>query len=213
MGPNALAAVAALALAAGAAAASGDLLRPVGAPTQLGVMTAPTPAVGASEPGYEGSVTAPGSRPAGGLGWPTGSPAEVLRRFSEPRQRWSPGHRGVDLAAEPGAEVRAPAAGTVAFAGFVAGRPVLSVLHGSGARTTYEPVDAHVAAGARVDRGDLLGNVAAEPAHCDRSCLHWGVRLGRDHYVDPLSLLAVEPVIRLFVDAPVRVSPSGQALG
>ena len=45
----------------------------------------------------------------------------VVRRFSPPPHPWLPGHRGVDLAGRPGAVVRAAGAGTVVFAGTVAG--------------------------------------------------------------------------------------------
>jgi murein DD-endopeptidase MepM/ murein hydrolase activator NlpD len=53
---------------------------------------------------------------------------------------FGPGHRGVDLAAVAGAPVLAAGAGTVVFAGTVAGRGVVSVDHSGGLRTTYEPV-------------------------------------------------------------------------
>ena len=207
MGPNAVVVAAALALATSAAAAAGELLPAEAAANLVVVLPAPGTAVTTTEPDLDLPPMPLGSGRASRFEWPTGSPGNVLRHFSEPSQRWSPGHRGVDLAAEPGAEVIAPAAGRVAFAGVVAGRPVLSVLHGAGVRTTYEPVDSHVAAGQWVNRGDLLGRIATEPTHCSSPCLHWGVREGRYRYLDPLALLAREPLIRLFVDVP------GQALG
>ena len=45
----------------------------------------------------------------------------VVRGFVEPANPYAPGHRGADLAAAPGAPVRAAGSGTVSFAGDVAG--------------------------------------------------------------------------------------------
>lgn len=125
--------------------------------------------------------------------WPTGGKAEVVRRFDPPAQRWLSGHRGVDLDAQEGSTIFAAGAGTVAFAGKVAEKNVVSIDHGS-LRTTYEPVTPLVSAGDIVKAGDPIGTL--EPGHCaPASCLHWGARIGKDHYIDPLSLL--HPVIRL----------------
>ncbi|MHB1739010.1 MAG: peptidoglycan DD-metalloendopeptidase family protein [Actinomycetes bacterium] len=114
-----------------------------------------------------------------------------MRPFDAPPAPWAPGHRGVDLAARLGDPVRAPAPGTVVFAGPVAGRPVLVIAHAV-VSTTYEPVIATVPIGARVDTGQIVGTVAAGAggaAHCRHGpCLHWGVRYGRT-YLDPLGLL------------------------
>ncbi len=78
--------------------------------------------------------------------------------------------------------------GVVRFAGVVAGRGVVSVDHGSGIRTTYEPVTAGVRAGAVVAAGQPLGTLAAG-GHCTPdACLHWGAIVD-DRYVDPLTLL------------------------
>lgn len=124
--------------------------------------------------------------------WPV-RPPRVVRGF-EAVGRYEAGHRGVDLAAAPGAAVVAVAAGTVTFAGPVAGRPVVVVAHADGLRTTYEPVTAVVAAGDAVRGGQRIG-VLAGPAHCGGSCLHLGLRVGED-YLDPLGRLrAAAPVL------------------
>nr|WP_276612084.1 M23 family metallopeptidase [Kineococcus vitellinus] len=102
--------------------------------------------------------------------------------------RYAAGHRGADLAAAPGQPVLAVAAGSVAFAGPVAGRGVVVVAHADGSRTTYEPVVASVAAGQAVQRSGVLGAVAAAPAHCALPCLHLGLRRG-EAYLDPLARL------------------------
>ncbi|MEV0320590.1 M23 family metallopeptidase [Streptomyces sp. NPDC050659] len=130
---------------------------------------------------------------AAGDGWPVGVRPLVVRGWEPPATEYGRGHRGVDLAAPPGAPVRAAAAGTVAFAGRVAGRGVVSVnLSGTGdppLRTTYEPVRATVKKGDEVPAGALLGTLELPTGHCrPESCLHWGLRRGTT-YVNPLTLL------------------------
>lgn len=120
--------------------------------------------------------------------WPLDPPPRVLRPFDPPERPWLPGHRGVDLAAEPGRNVLAAGPGRVHFAGTVAGTPVVSVSHGE-LRTTYLPVETDLARGDPVRGGQVIGTLAEGPRHCaDRPCLHWGLLSGRD-YLDPLSLL------------------------
>lgn len=121
-----------------------------------------------------------------------GSP-QVLRRFEPPDTRWSAGHRGVDLAARPGQPVYAAGPGRVGYAGTVAGRGVVTVVHGA-VRTTYLPVDPSVPAGLRVGPGDRLGVVEERVAHCAPDhCLHWGLLRGSE-YLDPLGLVGIGPV-------------------
>jgi murein DD-endopeptidase MepM/ murein hydrolase activator NlpD len=116
---------------------------------------------------------------------------QVTRPFDAPVDRWGAGHRGVDLAAAPGTAVRAAGDGVVLFAGLVAGRPVVSVLHGGGLRTTYEPVMPAVRAGARVTTGTVLGLLLPGHAGCPAAaCLHWGLRRG-EQYLDPLTLVGL----------------------
>jgi len=142
-------------------------------------LLAPAPAL--AEPSAAEAVAA--------FGWPLAGSPPVTRAFGAPLGPFGPGHRGVDLAAAPGAPVLAVGAGVVAFAGMVAGRPVVSVDHPGGLRTTYEPVDPTVAAGQAVARGSPLGTLLAGHAGCPVvACLHWGVRRG-EVYLDPLALL------------------------
>ncbi|MGN5239751.1 M23 family metallopeptidase [Rhodococcus sp. SJ-3] len=129
--------------------------------------------------------------------WPLEPRPKVTRPFDPPALNWLPGHRGVDLASHPGQRVLASGDGIVAFAGTVGGKPVVSIDHPGGLRTTYEPVTATVAAGRRISAGDPLGTV--EPGHegCPTdACLHWGLRRDRTSYLDPLPLVE-RPVIRL----------------
>lgn len=125
--------------------------------------------------------------------WPTGSPAAVLTPFAPPSRPWLAGHRGVDLAAEPGRTIQSAADGTVVFAGTVVDRPVVSVMHRGGLRTTYEPVQAIVVTGQTVQAGEPLG-VLVE-GHSPEG-LHWGARFEPEHYVDPLRLLVGPSVLK-----------------
>jgi murein DD-endopeptidase MepM/ murein hydrolase activator NlpD len=127
--------------------------------------------------------------PAAVLRLPLPGPPVVTRPFAPPPRPWLPGHRGVDLAAGPGTAVRAAAAGVVLFAGELAGRPVVSIAHAGGLRTTYEPVRPSVTRGQRVAAGQVIGTLEAGHPGCpEAACLHWGARLG-ETYVDPLALL------------------------
>jgi murein DD-endopeptidase MepM/ murein hydrolase activator NlpD len=129
--------------------------------------------------------------PASAFRWPLDGTPTVTRPFQPPPEPWLPGHRGVDLAATPGAVVRAAAAGTVAFAGQVAGVGVVSIDHAGGLRTTYEPVLPLVRAGQQVAAGEAIGILLAGHPGCPvAACLHWGVRRG-DTYLDPLALLGL----------------------
>ena len=120
-------------------------------------------------------------------GWPLAGTPAVIRSFVAPDHAYGAGHRGVDLAARAGVPVLAAAAGTVAFAGSVGGRGVVSIDHGD-LRTTYEPVLPRVTAGQRVGLGQSIGRVSGG-GHCAGRCLHWGLRHGAD-YVNPLLLLS-----------------------
>lgn len=140
-----------------------------------------------------------GAATAQGYRSPLTGALRVTRRFDPPARRWLPGHRGVDLAASPEAVVVAAGPGVVRFAGQVAGRPVVSIDHPDGLRTTYEPVHPTVVAGDVVRAGDPIGVLAPTHAGCPvAACLHWGVRRGTV-YLDPLGLLGLGPV-RLLPD-------------
>ena len=120
----------------------------------------------------------------------------MTRRFDLSAGPYAAGHRGVDLAAAPGEAVLAAGAGVVAVAGTVAGRPVVSVDHPGGLRTTYEPVTPGVGAGQQVAAGQPVGVLVAGHAGCPAAaCLHWGLRRGHT-YLDPLTLLQ-PPEVRL----------------
>jgi murein DD-endopeptidase MepM/ murein hydrolase activator NlpD len=142
------------------------------------------------------AAPAPPEQPASLWSAPLGGALAVTRPFHPPPDPFAAGHRGVDLGGIPLSPVLAAGDGVVLFAGMVAGRPVVSIAHADGLRTTYEPVDPSVAAGQRVTRGSPIGSLVAGHAGCPReACLHWGVRRG-EAYLDPLALLRL-PRIRL----------------
>jgi murein DD-endopeptidase MepM/ murein hydrolase activator NlpD len=120
----------------------------------------------------------------------------VSRAFEHLPHRFAAGHRGADLRASPSSPVLAAGDGVVVFAGMVAGRPLVSIDHPGGLRTTYEPVDPSVAAGQQVARGSPIGTLTVGHPGCPvQACLHWGLRRG-ETYLDPLSLLR-SPRVRL----------------
>jgi len=131
------------------------------------------------------------------LQWPL-QPARVTRGFDAPAPDWQRGHRGVDLAGVPGQPVYAAGPGTVVYAGVLAGRPVISVEHTGGLRTSYEPVQAAVTVGRRVEAGTPIGRLQSGHQGCPGpACLHWGAMWGpaqHARYVDPVGLLAATPV-------------------
>lgn len=129
------------------------------------------------------------------------SPMRAAGMFNPPPERWLAGHRGIDLATTVGEPVRSPGAGVVTLARRVVDRGVVTVDHGGGVVSSFEPVAAPPPVGTIVARGDPIGVVADERHHCPRdACLHWGVRVG-GAYVDPLDVLAgFGPVVLLPLD-------------
>jgi murein DD-endopeptidase MepM/ murein hydrolase activator NlpD len=163
----------------------------------LPVAVQPPPAR-ASSRSYAAAVSRSSGWPA--YGWPV-RPPFVVRRFDPPPRPWLAGHRGVDLSGAPSAVVRAAGAGTVVYAGGIAGRGVVSVAHPGGLRTTYEPVTSTLHAGDAVRAGAVLGRLDTGHPGCPAAaCLHWGLRQG-DRYLDPLALLGLGRV-RLLPLAP-----------
>jgi len=143
-----------------------------------------------------------------GWGWPLPGASVVDRPFQPPTTAWGAGHRGVDLRGTLDEPVLAAGAGWVTYSGLLAGRGVVTVTHGNGLRTTYEPVHATVAIGAHVALGDALGTLATGHASCRPRtvCLHWGLLRGST-YLDPLALVT-EGRLRLL---PIDGSTSGRA--
>ncbi|WP_084077509.1 murein hydrolase activator EnvC [Demequina sp. NBRC 110057] len=162
----------------------------------------PSPGLAPLAPLVEAAVAArsPARDAADTPGAPLASPLTPLRVVNGarlPDRPWLEGHRGVDLAASAGEAVTSPAAGMVSFVGVVVDRPVITITHAGGLRSSLEPVDASVAVGDTVATGSPIGTVADTLGHCaPATCLHWGVREG-ETYLDPLDLLAGFGPVRL----------------
>lgn len=127
--------------------------------------------------------------------WPVPSPA-VTVAYAAPSTRYAAGHRGIDLSAVTGAPVVAPDSAVVRFVGVVVDRPVLTLDHGDGVLSSYEPVSSELTVGEPVSRGAALGLVGSG-GHCGTACLHVGVRVNGE-YVSPLLFFArVPPAVLL----------------
>jgi Peptidase family M23 len=134
-----------------------------------------------------------GAAPASAWTWPVDGP--VLQPFLLGDDPYAADqHRGVDIAAPTGAPVRAPAAGTVTFAGAVprAGRTVTIETADGLAVTLVHLGSLGVARGAAVLEGDVVAAVgqSGETEHA-RPYVHLGIRQAVDPngYLDPLSFL------------------------
>jgi murein DD-endopeptidase MepM/ murein hydrolase activator NlpD len=123
--------------------------------------------------------------------WPLSPPWRIERAYVAPPTPYGVGHRGIDIAAGLDTPVLAPAPGTVLFAGRVVDRGVISIDHGNGVTSSYEPVTATVIAGTRVGVGDVIGHVSGlHPAPSGACpCLHMGTRLNGE-YLSPLAFLS-----------------------
>jgi murein DD-endopeptidase MepM/ murein hydrolase activator NlpD len=143
-------------------------------------------------PGPVGAPLPATARTAGGEGtweWPVDPPRSIARPFVAPPTRYAAGHRGIDIRA-PAGVLYAPASGVVHFAGVVVDRPVLSIDHGGGVLSSYEPVTTALVEGDAVSAGEVLGSVL--PGHCASTCVHLGVRVD-GQYVSPLRFLGMIP--------------------
>jgi hypothetical protein len=133
------------------------------------------------------------SAPAGAWTWP--AEGTVLRPFALGSDPYAGGqHRGVDVAGPEGAAIRAPAAGTVTFAGSLPahGRGVTIQTADGFAVTLVHLGTVGVEKGASVDEGSSIGTMgwSGTPEHAVPS-VHLGIRRASDAdaYVDPLGLL------------------------
>lgn len=129
--------------------------------------------------------------------WPVSGP--VVREFQRPPSEYSEGHRGIDIGALKGREVRSPVDGTVWFSGVVAGRAVVSIDTASGIIVSMEPVEAGVVEGDVVASGEPIGVVSA--THDGRNALHIGVRVNgvyedpRDYLGDPVEIVVYDSTV------------------
>lgn len=109
--------------------------------------------------------------------------APVADPFREPPCRWCPGNRGIEYGVVPGQTVVAAVAGTVSFAGVVAGQAFVTVDIGGGLRVTYGRLgNVGVGAGQQVAAGSVIGTTS--------ETFILTLRDG-DRYLDPGPLIGV----------------------
>lgn len=135
----------------------------VGAATPASAATQVSTSTEVSISSVRGSPGA-GPVPAPAWSWPLSPRPAVLRTFDPPARPWLSGHRGVDIeASHDGAQVISPAAGTVSFVGTVVDRPVITIDHGNGLRSSFEPVASSLTAGSAVSAGRRPGAGTGRP--------------------------------------------------
>jgi hypothetical protein len=151
---------------------------------------------------------------AGAWTWPL--EGAVLRPFSTTGDPYAAGqHRGVDVARAGAEAVRAPASGTVSFAGAVAANGLaVTILTADGLAVTLVHLGSiDVAKGAAVVEGAVVG--ASGPsgeAEWPVPYVHLGVRVASDPngYLDPLSLLPPRTVAPPPVEPPPPPVPTSE---
>jgi murein DD-endopeptidase MepM/ murein hydrolase activator NlpD len=116
------------------------------------------------------------------------------------------GHWGVDLSAPAGSDVAAVGAGTVSFAGSIAGRRSVTIDHGGGIRTSYSYL-----ASISVTHGQSLSGRAAvgtAGVHGGMNAFHLSLRIDAT-YVDPsvLGRCSEVPEPALWLAAPTSGYP------
>jgi murein DD-endopeptidase MepM/ murein hydrolase activator NlpD len=134
-----------------------------------------------------GSGSAAATAGASGWTWPVVGP--VIQAFDPPDTPYGSGHRGIDIAAEVGTTIVAPAKGTVTFAGPVGGHLFMTIDHGGGLSSTYSWLSARlVRKGDGVAQGQPIATTGWGHPGAPIPHLHLGVKLD-GAYVDPLSYL------------------------
>ena len=157
-------------------AASAQLAATIQAAQAAAASAAPSPSSGGTASGGD---TTPS---ASGLIWPVSG--VVTSGFG---YRWGRLHAGIDISAPSGTPVRAAAAGTVIYAGWMGGYGNLVVIdHGRGLATAYAHLSAIWGAGS-VSQGQGIGAVGCTGS-CTGNHLHFEVRVNGQP-VDPFGYL------------------------
>jgi murein DD-endopeptidase MepM/ murein hydrolase activator NlpD len=148
-----------------------------------------------------GVGVASGTPAFGTYGWPVEGP--IIRFFEAPATPFSAGHRGIDIAAPFGTPIHAPAAGTVTFAGWIAGSMFMTLDHGDEVKTSYSWLSGFaVARGDAVRTGEKIAYTGHGHPDVATPHLHFSARVN-GMYVDPLLLLAGLDLVSLIRLAPL----------
>ena len=170
--------------------------------------------------------------PSTALAWTWPADGPVLRPFSAGPDPYAAGqHRGIDIGAELGRAVLAPAGGTVTFVGFVpgGGRSVTITTDDGYAVTLLQLGATTVVRDSTIAEGAEVGVVGeSADAVTSQPHVHLGIRVASDPngYLDPLGLLPIlqqpsapppvvappEPVEAPSVVAPVTAVPPAEVV-
>lgn len=118
---------------------------------------------------------------------PLETPIQLVNQYIQPNSDYSAGHRGVDYLATIGQSVFAPADGQVWFVRKVFQRYLVTLSHGGGVISEYEPVCTYLTKGQAVLQGQEIGHLCeSDPSykpHCETvTCLHFSVRRDGDYF-------------------------------
>ena len=140
--------------------------------------------------------------------WPV--KGDITRPFETTTNRFAAGqHRGIDIAARPGAEVRAACTGRVTFAGRTPNHDRgVTIACGTLAATHLHLATTTVKTGDLVAAGDRVGEAAGR-------AVQLGARRREDRfgYIDPLRLLGPDPSPPLGAAPVGRRPPQGATRG
>ena len=150
----------------------------------LETMQAASAAIAAQLVGSGGGSGGGGGAPSSsGFIWPVGG--VVTSGFG---WRWGRMHEGIDISAPAGSTIRAVAAGTVIYAGWMGGYGNLTIVdNGNGMGTAYGHQSAIYVGGGSVSQGQTIGAVGST-GHSTGCHLHFEVRVNGTP-VNPLSYL------------------------
>lgn len=120
--------------------------------------------------------------------------ANIIKDFDAPSKPWLAGHRGVDLQAKEGDELRAPQDGIIAFVGLVAGKSVVTISHGV-LTSTFEPAYTDLPVGSIVKKGQNFAYVTVGSDHCDNLCVQWGLKRRNRTYANPKQMVQKQKIV------------------
>ncbi|MFT4989444.1 MAG: murein DD-endopeptidase MepM/ murein hydrolase activator NlpD [Acidimicrobiales bacterium] len=113
-------------------------------------------------------------------------PTQVIDPFRPPAHIGAEGNRGLEYGTSDNQVVAVAASGYVLFAGPVAGRKAISVVHADGVRTTYTGLlEIWVVEGMTVNQHSAIALASTG--------FHFGARVN-DHYLDPQILIDASDV-------------------
>ncbi len=137
----------------------------------------------ASSGGGGGGGSSGGGSSSSGLIWPVNG--VVTSGFG---WRWGRMHEGIDIAAPSGTPIRAAAAGTVIYAGWMGGYGNIVIIdHGNGLATAYGHQSAISVGGGSVSQGTVIGAVGTT-GNSTGPHVHFEVRVNGSP-VDPMGYL------------------------